>query len=75
MAKRNRYRELEGLMTKVILGEAAVFILYLIFAYKRLCCLQWINKGNLPPLLNRPTNQNFAVRWRWQHESQDEGCL
>ena len=32
MAKRNRYRELESLMTKVILADAFVFVLYLIFA-------------------------------------------
>ena len=32
MAKRNRYREMESLMTKVILGDAAVFVLFLIFA-------------------------------------------
>ena len=32
MAKRNRYRELESLMTKVIIADAFVFILYLIFA-------------------------------------------
>lgn len=32
VAKRNRYRELESLMTKVILGDAAVFVLFLIFA-------------------------------------------
>lgn len=24
--------------------------------------------GNLFSLKNRPTNQNFAVRWRWQHD-------
>ncbi len=32
MAKRNRYREMESLMTKVIVGDALVFVLYLIFA-------------------------------------------
>ena len=32
MAKRNRYREMESLMTKVIIADAFVFILYLIFA-------------------------------------------
>ena len=32
MAKRNRYREMESLMTKVIIGDAAFFVLYLIFA-------------------------------------------
>ena len=42
MAKRNRYRELESLMTKVILGEAAVFILYMIFAYNELIALKVI---------------------------------
>lgn len=32
MAKRNRYREMEQLMTKVLIGDAAVFVLYLLFA-------------------------------------------
>lgn len=32
MAKRNRYREMESLMTKIIIGDAIVFVLYLIFA-------------------------------------------
>ena len=32
MAKRNRYREMESLMTKIILGDVAVFILYLVCA-------------------------------------------
>ena len=31
MAKRNRYREMESLMTKVIVGDALVFVLYLLF--------------------------------------------
>ena len=32
MAKRNRYREMESLMAKVIVGDALVFVLYLLFA-------------------------------------------
>ena len=32
MARRNRYKEMENLMTKVLIGDAAVFVLYLIFA-------------------------------------------
>lgn len=32
MAKRNRYREMESLMSKVILGDALVFVLYLVSA-------------------------------------------
>lgn len=32
MAKRNRYREMENLMTKIILADALVFILYLVCA-------------------------------------------
>ena len=32
MAKRNRYREMESLMNKVIVGDALVFVLYLLFA-------------------------------------------
>ena len=34
MAKRNRYREMESLMTKVILADALIFVLYLICAAK-----------------------------------------
>lgn len=32
MAKRNRYRELESMMTKVLCGDALVFVLFMIFA-------------------------------------------
>ncbi len=32
MAKRNRYREMETLMTKIIIADALVFVLYLVFA-------------------------------------------
>lgn len=32
MAKRNRYREMESLMTKIIIGDALMFILYLVSA-------------------------------------------
>ena len=43
MAKRNRYRELESLMTKVIIGDAFIFILYLIFAANDLGTLKVIS--------------------------------
>ena len=32
MAKRNRYREMESLMTKIIVADALIFVLYLICA-------------------------------------------
>ena len=32
MAKRNRYREMESMMTKIILADTLVFILYLVCA-------------------------------------------
>lgn len=32
MAKRNRYREMESVMTKILLGDTLVFILFLIFS-------------------------------------------
>ena len=35
MAKRNRYREMESLMTKIIIGDAFVFVLYLMMRYRR----------------------------------------
>ena len=43
MAKRNRYREMESLMTKIILADAFVFVLYLIFAAKDLVVLKIIS--------------------------------
>ena len=42
MAKRNRYREMESLMTKVIIADAFVFVMYLIFAAKDLGVLKTI---------------------------------
>ena len=42
MAKRNRYREFESLMTKVILGDAVVFVAFLIFARLDLTALKVI---------------------------------
>ena len=42
MAKRNRYREFESLMTKVILGDAVVFVALLIFARLDLTALKVI---------------------------------
>lgn len=32
MAKRNRYKQMEELLTKILLADAAVFVLYLLFA-------------------------------------------
>lgn len=32
MAKRNRYKQMEELLTKILLADAAIFVLYLIFA-------------------------------------------
>ena len=43
MAKRNRYREMESLMTKVIIADVFVFILYLIFAANDLGALKVIS--------------------------------
>lgn len=43
MAKRNRYREMESLMTKVIIGDALFFVLYLIFAANGLTVLKYIS--------------------------------
>ena len=42
MAKRNRYRELEKLMTEILLGDALVFILFLVFSSKGLNVLRVI---------------------------------
>ena len=43
MAKRSRYREMERLMTKIILGEALVFVLYLVCAGLGLTVLKVIS--------------------------------
>ena len=32
MARRNRYKQMEQLLTKILIGDTAVFVLYLIFA-------------------------------------------
>ncbi len=42
MAKRNRYREMESLMTKIILADALVFVLYLVCASRGLDVLKVI---------------------------------
>ena len=42
MAKRNRYREMESLMTKVILVDVFVFVLYMIFAARDMGTLKII---------------------------------
>ena len=43
MAKRSRYREMESLMTKIILGEALTFVLYLVCAGLGLTVLKVIS--------------------------------
>lgn len=43
MAKRNRYREMESMMTKIILGDVLVFILYLVCAGFSLSVLKVIS--------------------------------
>ncbi len=40
MAKRNRYREMESLMTKIILADAFVFVLYMVFAARDMGALK-----------------------------------
>ena len=42
MAKRNRYRALEKLMTEILLGDVLVFILFLVFYSKGLNVLRVI---------------------------------
>ena len=41
MAKRNRYRELEYQLTRVLLADVAVFVLYLLFAGLGVGFLKW----------------------------------
>jgi len=42
VAKRNRYRALEKLMTEILLGDVLVFILFLVFSSKGLNVLRVI---------------------------------
>lgn len=41
MAKRNRYRELEYQLTRILLADVAVFVLYLLFAGLGVGFLKW----------------------------------
>lgn len=43
MAKRNRYREMESMMTKILVGDAVLFFLYMIFAGRGLAVLKVIS--------------------------------
>lgn len=42
MAKRNRYREMEQNMTRILIADAAIFLLYLIFAAFNVTFLKWL---------------------------------
>jgi len=42
MARRNRYRELEYQLTRVLIADAAVFVLYLLFAGLGVGFLKWL---------------------------------
>ena len=42
MARRNRYRQMEFTMTRILLADAAVFVLYLLFAAFNVVALKWI---------------------------------
>lgn len=42
MARRNRYRELEYQLTRVIIADCAVFALYLLFAGLGVGFLKWL---------------------------------
>lgn len=42
MGRRNRYREMELNMTRVLLAGAAVFLLYLLFAALNVAFMKWL---------------------------------
>lgn len=42
MGRRNRYREMEFNMTRILVADAAVFLLYLLFAALNLAFLKWL---------------------------------
>ena len=42
MGRRNRYREMEFKMTRILVADAAVFLLYLLFAALNVAFLKWL---------------------------------
>lgn len=42
MAKRNRYKEMEKMMTALLIIDAVIFLLYLIFAGAGVAWLKWV---------------------------------
>ena len=42
MARRNRYREMEYQLTRILIADAAVFVLYLLFAGLGVGFLKWL---------------------------------
>lgn len=42
MARRNRYKEMEEMMTRALIGDAVVFALYLLFAARSIIILKVI---------------------------------
>ena len=42
MGRRNRYREMEYNMTRILIADAAVFLLYLLFAALSVGFLKWL---------------------------------
>ncbi len=42
MGRRNRYREMEFQMTRLLVADAAVFLLYLLFAAFNVAFLKWL---------------------------------
>ena len=42
MARRNRYREMERQVTRILLADLAVFVLYLVFAALGVGFLKWL---------------------------------
>lgn len=42
MGRNNRYRQMEHTMTQILMADAAVFVLYLLFAACNVVALKWI---------------------------------
>ena len=42
MARRNRYREMEFQLTRILIADVIVFVLYLVFAHFGIGFLKWL---------------------------------
>lgn len=63
---------MSGIQKQIASLQAGSTVAYLSISMLKnltLCYHHLTYKINLPSLSNRPTNQNFSMRWRWRHET------